>query len=342
VNRAPDHDLVDRYFAGDLDRVEIRAFEQRLDDDDAFRARFEADYDARTAEDPWAGIATETIELDECFSPDTLERYVADELDAEDRALVEGHIACPWCRGQVEAIRALKERDDDDRNTIRGEDESAPDNVVPLPRTKTTVRDAPEPADDPTDAHAAQSPSPWAWASLPPIAAAAMLVVKGFIPPPPPIFELEVITTATEQYRSASAQLGDELQLAIDDVAGRSAALRVYLQGVGLVLECPETEPEAEAESGAVEVPPAPRVPNAEPSDPLAEALRAARPPRPEGQCRPSKNTVGASLKMTARGTYEVIFIVADAPIPPPTDDIDDDIAAAPDGHLKFETVEVR
>ena len=332
MNRAPDRDLVDRYFAGDLDRIEIRWLEQRLDCDDAFRARFETDYDARTSEDAWAGMSTASLELDECFSPETLERFVADELDAEDRALVEAHLACPWCRGQVEAMRALRARGEFlDRDPVGPEDESAPDNVVQLPRPAAAGRDEPKPesSDEPADAHAARRRSPWAWASLPPIAAAAMFVVRGFLPPPPPIFDLVVVTTATEQYRSASAQLGDELQLAIDDLAGRSAALRVYLQGVGLVLECPATEPEAD-------------VPNAEPPDPLAEALRGARPALPEAQCRHSKDTVRASLKMTARGTYEVVFIVAEAPIPRPSGDIGDDIAAAPGDHLEFETVEVR
>lgn len=280
MNAEGDRDLVERWFAGDLDRVETNTLRHRLETDASFREAFDAAYDARTARDPWAGIATESLELEDCFSPVTLERFVDGELDVADRDLVAAHLDCSWCSGQIEAIRADKERVPD-----------APAPPMPAPSQRPRSRG-------------------W-WAALPvaATAAAAVLLVFGprIIPPPDPRFSIEVVSASAEQFRSTLAQVGDQLDLAIEQVAGRSAAVRVYLRDVGLVLHCP-----------------------AQPADSTPK------------RCVADERALRASLELEARGTYEIVLLVSEEPIPDPTGDVDGDIAAAPEGTIRFDTVEVR
>jgi hypothetical protein len=98
-----DQELVARYFAGDLDRVERRRFEADLERSPALRERFDETYDRRTEE---RGLLTlePARALDECFSLETLELFAEQKLDPAERELVDAHLACPLCREQLEGL----------------------------------------------------------------------------------------------------------------------------------------------------------------------------------------------------------------------------------------------
>lgn len=105
--REEDFDLLERYFSGDLDAVERGEFEEQLARDPALNARFVETYDARTETLGFRSLVAPSIELAECFSARTLERYVKDELPASARAMVIAHDRCPWCAQQIQALEAL-------------------------------------------------------------------------------------------------------------------------------------------------------------------------------------------------------------------------------------------
>lgn len=98
--------MVAQYFAGELDRVERRAFDQLLEAKPDLAAAFDDEYDARTQALGLAALTSIAPELNECFSMATLERFVDGELDPEAAEWVERHLACPICRSQVEGLRA--------------------------------------------------------------------------------------------------------------------------------------------------------------------------------------------------------------------------------------------
>lgn len=96
-------DLVERYFAGDLDQVERRELESSLAHSEELQRQFDRAYDERTARLGFMALESSEPALDECFSPTTLDRFVDDDLDAVDEAAVQQHLACPLCRREVEA-----------------------------------------------------------------------------------------------------------------------------------------------------------------------------------------------------------------------------------------------
>lgn len=98
---------LERYFAGDLDRVERRDLDRAFTEDPALRETFDLAYDARTEESGLLALASASADLSECFAPATLEAFVAGELDEEARAWVENHLDCPLCRAEVDGLRRV-------------------------------------------------------------------------------------------------------------------------------------------------------------------------------------------------------------------------------------------
>lgn len=94
-----------RYFAGDLDPVELRAFEMDLAGSALRRRVFAAEYDYRTRNLGMSALEIGDPDLSECFSLTTLDAFVRDRLKSQDHALVAQHLSCPICGAQVEAMR---------------------------------------------------------------------------------------------------------------------------------------------------------------------------------------------------------------------------------------------
>ena len=100
-------ELIDRYFAGDLDRVELRRLESEAAANPDLRAELDRAYDQRTEDAGLLGLLPAADpSLKYCFSLDTLERFARNQLDEEDRLTVESHTPCPLCAAQLDAIRA--------------------------------------------------------------------------------------------------------------------------------------------------------------------------------------------------------------------------------------------
>jgi hypothetical protein len=99
------HNRLMRYFAGDLDRVERRAFREEIARSTVRRRVFEAEYDRRTRRFGLLALGAPDPELASCFSILTLESYVQGRLPDEDRTLVESHASCPLCGLQIRALR---------------------------------------------------------------------------------------------------------------------------------------------------------------------------------------------------------------------------------------------
>lgn len=102
-------DFMQRYFHGDLDELERVELDRKLNDDPAFRTRFDEEYDRRTETLRFRAFTPTATGLEECFSPETLGRFARGELSDEARAIVEAHLACPLCRAQLEAAGAGEE-----------------------------------------------------------------------------------------------------------------------------------------------------------------------------------------------------------------------------------------
>jgi hypothetical protein len=99
------HERLIRYFAGDLDPVELRAFEVEILSSRYRRRVFASEYDRRTRTLGLDALASADPEISECFSVPTLEAYARRRLSRDDRALVEAHLSCPVCSLQVEGMR---------------------------------------------------------------------------------------------------------------------------------------------------------------------------------------------------------------------------------------------
>lgn len=99
------NEMIARYIAGDLDRVELRRFEAKLEESSALRAELAEGYDARTADEGLFALCPGDPDFKYCFSVATLERYARGKLSTEDGAIVESHLACPFCAQQLEFLR---------------------------------------------------------------------------------------------------------------------------------------------------------------------------------------------------------------------------------------------
>lgn len=106
--REEDFDLLERYFSGDLDAVEQREFDETLAANSELNMRFTQMYDARTETLGFRSLTPPSIELAECFSVRTLERFVKNELDAPARAMVIAHDRCSWCAQQIRELEGLE------------------------------------------------------------------------------------------------------------------------------------------------------------------------------------------------------------------------------------------
>lgn len=93
-----------RYFAGDLDAVERRAFERALAVP-GLRRRFDAIWDRRIAADGIRVLRCVDSDLRDCFSHATLSAYAVDRLALADAVLIDAHMSCPLCRDQVAMLR---------------------------------------------------------------------------------------------------------------------------------------------------------------------------------------------------------------------------------------------
>ena len=99
------HERLLRYFAGDLDPVELRAFEVEILSSRYRRRVFASEYDRRTRTLGLAALASPDPEISECFSVPTLEAYARGRRSRDDRVLVEAHLSCPVCSLQVEGMQ---------------------------------------------------------------------------------------------------------------------------------------------------------------------------------------------------------------------------------------------
>lgn len=94
-----------RYFAGDLDRVERRAFEVEIMSSNVRKRVFAAEYDVRTRDLGLLSLGVADPDLSECFSIQTLEAYARGQLSPEDHRLVDHHLPCPLCGAQIRSLR---------------------------------------------------------------------------------------------------------------------------------------------------------------------------------------------------------------------------------------------
>ncbi len=100
--------LMVMYFAGQLDRVQRRAFDRLIDENPDLAARFDEVYDERTQSDGLLALVAAAPELSECYAPETLQRYAAGTLDPEAAGWVKAHLACPHCRAQIDAAPSTR------------------------------------------------------------------------------------------------------------------------------------------------------------------------------------------------------------------------------------------
>lgn len=94
--------LLERYFAGDLDAVEHRDFETRVQADPELQLAFDETYDQITEEQGLLALTAARAQIRECMSPATLARRAANELGEEASAMVDAHLACPLCSADYE------------------------------------------------------------------------------------------------------------------------------------------------------------------------------------------------------------------------------------------------
>ncbi len=107
-NRTGFVDRQERYFAGDLDKIERTRFLNEVERSRLRRRQFRAEYERRTKEQGLMAMWTIEPGLSDCFSPSTLEAYAEGRLPAELKTTVEGHLPCPLCQVQLSAIQEAK------------------------------------------------------------------------------------------------------------------------------------------------------------------------------------------------------------------------------------------
>ena len=99
-------DRVVRYFANDLDAVERDEVETHLEQNAYLSEHFWAAYDEAVEKDGLLALVSPSADLEECFSSETLRRYVAGELSGQQATWVEQHKMCPVCEQQLTALRS--------------------------------------------------------------------------------------------------------------------------------------------------------------------------------------------------------------------------------------------
>ena len=200
--------MLARLMARDLDRIESAALMKQIEDDDAFKAQYDKAYDEHVDRHGFFSFLPADPDLVDCFSIDTLERFVRGRLSAKEEAVIRAHLPCAICGPQIEHLEEMI------RTSWRPFDRIQP--WVDSVRKTFQGRLSP----------------------LVPIVA-TLAVVGAFLFSMDGTSPTLAYKIVSEQPMRATARLGDTLDAEASTDWARHAVLRVYQEGVGLRGECP-------------------------------------------------------------------------------------------------------
>lgn len=239
--------LLARYFEGDLDPVERLRFEHALDQPENQRT-FDEAWDARTDALGLAALVPVDPTRAGSFSEATLHAYTRGRLTPEEAQLVETRLAYYDDRdGPPQPVAAPEEPPQEDAPPPPGSDSAPP------PPPAEPAAESPSPAATPFPFSVPRVSREQGWglvaAGLAAVALLSMAVSGAFSADAPvmvealrPSMTLAFVANEATQRHEDAREPGDRLDLRVDGLEGRQGVLRVYLQGRGVVAECPGHE----------------------------------------------------------------------------------------------------